>query len=76
MSRIKCGSRVSTEALRLDTKDVANKHWSYLQFGGKWMDSQAYRTVINKSGDKWTVCWDIDNEEILLESDFLQKKAR
>ena len=75
MSRINRGSRVSTEAWRFDTKGVANEHgWSYLQFGEKWMDPQAYGTVISISGDKWTVCWDIDYEEILLGSDFLQKE--
>ena len=75
MSRIKHGSRVSTEAWRFYTKGVANEHcWSYLQFGGKWMDSQVYGTVISRSGDIWTVYWDINSEEIFLESDFIQKE--
>ena len=77
MSGIKRRSRVSTEAWRFDTKNVANEHrWSQWVDGewGKWVDSRAYGTVISRSGDKWTVCWDVDNEEISLECNYLQKK--
>ena len=59
MSRIKVGSRVSTEAWRFDQKSAELKdRWSYLQFGELWMDARIVGTVEGKTGNRWLVKWE------------------
>ena len=77
MSRIKLGSRVSTEAWRFDQKNV-NKledRWSYLHFKSLWRDARLFGTVKGKSGNRWLVQWDIDQQIASWETDYLFKEV-
>ena len=75
MGRIKIGSRVSTEAWRFDRKElVVEERWSFLHFGQEWLDSRVIETVDGKSGNKWLVRWDIDQEVSSWETECLFKK--
>ena len=53
MSRIKIGSRVSTEAWRFDkNSSVLEERWSFLNFGERWLGSPVVGTVDGKSGNR------------------------
>ena len=72
MPRIKIGSRVSTEAWRFDQKvDNLKDRWSYIHFGKVWRDARVLGSVKDKSGNRWLVQWDIDQETVSWESDYL-----
>ena len=63
MGRIKIGSRVSTEAWQFDRKElVLEEHWSFLHFGQEWLHSRVIATIDGKSGNRWLVRRDIDQE--------------
>ena len=76
MSRIKLGSRVSTEGWCFDSPTVTlhEDRWSGKFFGNKWLDSRVYGTVLRKNGRKWQVKWHIENEVSQMECDFLEKE--
>ena len=66
---------MSTEAWRFDrSSNELQDRWSYIHFGESWLDSRAFGTVTARSGDKWIIRWDIDGEELSLESDYLLKE--
>ena len=75
MARIKIGSRVSTEAWRFDKEPVAfQEWWPYLRFGEPWVEARVIRTVKEKSGNWWLVKWEIDEETVSWETEFLLKE--
>ena len=61
MSRIKLGSRVSTEGwcFHSPTVTIHEDRLSWKVFGKKSLDSRVYGTVLGKNGGKWQVMWDI-----------------
>ena len=76
MSRIKLGSRASTEAWRFDrTCNNEKDRWSYSIFGENWGDGRVCGIVLSKEGEKWRVKWDLDNEESTWETQFLHKES-
>ena len=75
MARIKTGSRVSTEAWRFDRKSVAlEERWSYLQFGKSCVDARVIGTVMEKSGNRWLIKWDLDEETVSWEMEYIFKE--
>ena len=74
MGRIKIGSRVSTEACRFDSKHTVTEERSLLTFGKKWLDSRVIGTVEGKSGNRWVVRWDLDQDVSSWETEFLFKE--
>ena len=75
MNRIKVKSRVSTEAWRFDRSEKEEERWSFLYFGGTWVDSRVYGTVTGKAGERWLVKWDIDEEISSWETEVLLKES-
>ena len=75
MNRIKVKSRVSTEAWRFDRSEKEEERWSFLYFGGTWVDSRVYGTVTGKTGERWLVKWDIDEEISSWETEVLLKES-
>ena len=73
-TRIKKGSRVSTEAWRFDQTKIEVDRWSYKNFGETWQDARIFGTVVDKSGQKWKIKWDIDGEISTFETDKLFKE--
>lgn len=55
---------MSTEAWQFDDK-VENDYdrWLFKVFGEKWRDSRILGTTTGKTGNKWIICWDIDDSE-------------
>jgi hypothetical protein len=76
-SRIRIGSRVSTEGWRFDITSadtLVKNRWSYKIFGDQWVDSRVFGSVLGKIGCKWQVKWDIDQDISVFEGVFLQKE--
>lgn len=75
MGRIKIGSRVSTEAWRFDAKHIVEEErWSFFTFGKKWQDSRVIGTIEGKSGNRWIVRWDMDQDISSWETEVLFKE--
>ena len=76
MSRIKLGSRVSTEAWCFDrTCNNEKDHWPYSIFGENWREGRVCGIVLSKECEQWRVKWDLDNEESTWETEFLHKES-
>ena len=76
MRRITIGSRVSTEAWRFDDSKCKNvmDRWSYGKFGDNWQNARVFGKVVGSLGQKLQIQWDIDNEIIAFEKDWLFKE--
>ena len=74
-TRIKVGSKVSTQACRFDHPHttIENQRWSYKVFGPAWKDARMYGTVQAFKEGRWEVLWHYDNELMTIESRHLVK---
>ena len=57
MTRVKLGSRVSTEGWHFDSPTVTidEDRRSWKVFGNKWLESTVYGPVLGKNGGKWQI---------------------